>query len=276
MSRIKFIICIPIIILFFIPAHLYSQQQNHFPYTLKKIDYMIFGVGITSALYAEWMHDNQPKLTIEELEHLDRYDINGFDRSATYNWNQNLDEISDWTRAVIIAAPSLLILNQGIKEEWRNVFTYGIMYAEVALLTVGFTGLTKSIVMRKRPFLYNTDINLSDKQSIILNNDSFDSFFSGHTSSAFASAVFLSKTYTDIYGRNTLGKIIWGTSLTIASLTGYLRYKSGYHYPTDILAGAMVGSAIGYIIPLLHKRNAVKSNLSYGIEMNSLRVRYCF
>lgn len=59
----------------------------------------------------------------------------------------------------------------------------------------------------------------------------------------------------DIYGKSTLSYIVWGTSLTAASIGSYCRYKSGEHYPSDVLVGALFGTAIGYTIPVLHKKS---------------------
>jgi membrane-associated phospholipid phosphatase len=75
----------------------------------------------------------------------------------------------------------------------------------------------------------------------------------------FASATFLYKTFTDIYGKSILSYIVWGTSLTAASFGSYCRYKSGEHYPTNVLAGALFGAAIGYAIPVLHKKSKSES-----------------
>ena len=178
------------------------------------------------------------------------------------------------TRTILVASPSILLLNEGIKKEWKNSLTYGVMYFEVVLVTSGLTDLTKSIALRKRPYLYNTNISLAEREKMIAENNVFNSFFSGHTSLAFATAVFLSKTYTAIYGKTVVSKIIWATSLALASTTGYLRYKSGHHYPTDVIAGAFVGSAIGYFIPVLHTKNSKTKNLSYSITGTSFRLTY--
>jgi len=259
---------------FLIPSILFGQQ-NDFPYSLKKSDFIIGGVALSTKLLANYQENKQDLMSYEELVSLDKSEINGFDRGAVYNWNPDLNDLSEWTRAAVIVPPVILLLNEGFKNEWGNAATYGTMYMEVALLTIGITDLTKSLAQRKRPYLYNPDISLADKQKMIENNV-YDSFFSGHTSSAFAAAVFFSKTYSDIYRNTTLSKVIWGTSLALASTTGYLRYQSGQHYPTDILAGALVGSAIGYLIPVLHKNVSKTKNLSYQITGHSLSLSYIF
>lgn len=275
MKHKTIMIKILIITFFLIPSIIFCQPSD-FPYKLKKSDFAIVGVGLSSKLFANYREDNQRLMTYDELIDLDKGDINSFDRGATNNWNKDLYENSDWTRAVLIASPSILLLSEGIQKEWKNCITYGVMYAEVALITIGLTDLTKTLAMRKRPYLYNTNISLAEREEMITDNNVFDSFFSGHTSGAFSAAVFLSKTYTDIYGKNTMSKVIWGTSLTIASTTGYLRYKSGHHYPSDIFVGAIVGSAIGYFIPVLHKKNSKIENMSYSMTGNSICLTYRF
>ena len=40
----------------------------------------------------------------------------------------------------------------------------------------------------------------------------------------------------------------------VAGLTvGLLKIRAGYHFPTDIAAGAVVGVSVGTLIPLLHR-----------------------
>jgi membrane-associated phospholipid phosphatase len=51
------------------------------------------------------------------------------------------------------------------------------------------------------------------------------------------------------------GKYIVATgSFAIAASVGFLRYRAGRHYPSDIIVGAAVGSAIGYFIPMMHRK----------------------
>jgi membrane-associated phospholipid phosphatase len=38
----------------------------------------------------------------------------------------------------------------------------------------------------------------------------------------------------------------------LAGATGLLTISAGWHYPTDVAAGALVGSAFGLLMPVLH------------------------
>jgi membrane-associated phospholipid phosphatase len=265
---------ITIIIIYLAIYSISFGQKTEFPYSLKRSDLIIGGAALSAELYAKYREHHQEPMAYDELFDLNKSQINRFDRSATNYWNKSLHKTSELTRAALIVSPSILLLNEGKNKQWKNCITYGIMYIEVGLLTIGITDLTKTLVMRKRPYLYNPDVSLPEKEQKIEDDDATDSFFSGHAASAFASAVFFSKTYTDIYGNNTFSKIIWGTSLTLAATTSYLRYRSGYHFPTDVLAGACIGSAIGYLIPVLHKRRS--DNFNYALTANSIHLSYSF
>jgi membrane-associated phospholipid phosphatase len=93
-----------------------------------------------------------------------------------------------------------------------------------------------------------------EERHTIDSEDAFFSFYSGHVAAAFTAATFVSKVFTDIHGKSVWSTLLWGSSLSLASLTGYARVKSGMHFPTDALVGAAVGFAVGYLIPVLHKK----------------------
>ncbi|NIV15452.1 MAG: phosphatase PAP2 family protein, partial [Aliifodinibius sp.] len=53
---------------------------------------------------------------------------------------------------------------------------------------------------------------------------------------------------------------IWGGAVGIPTTVGLLRIISGWHFPTDVLVGALVGTLIGYVILSLHDKNNRKNN----------------
>jgi undecaprenyl-diphosphatase len=63
------------------------------------------------------------------------------------------------------------------------------------------------------------------------------SFPSGHTASAFAGALLLTRQYPHLVP-------LW---YTIAALTGFSRTYLGAHYPGDVLSGALFGSALAEV-----------------------------
>jgi membrane-associated phospholipid phosphatase len=250
------------------------SQQREFPYAISKKDIWIASTGITTFIATNYLSSNDHNLSVTRITSLNRNDINRFDRNATYFWNRSADKVSNVVSAALPLTPLALTIPQLKNKKWNQAGTLGIMYVEVSLLTRGVTGITKSIVGRTRPYLYNTSFTPQERFDFQEHGapKASTSFFSGHSSSAFASAVFLSKMYTDIYGKGTWSTIIWCSSLSLASVSAYCRVAAGEHFPTDVIVGAVVGSAIGYVIPTLHKKNTEKISLS--VLPNHFSIRY--
>lgn len=96
----------------------------------------------------------------------------------------------------------------------------------VAVNVVLTNGLLKYLVARPRPFLLHSEIN-----PLIALPTGF-SFPSGHTSCSFAVAFVLYALLPKRYGI---------PALVTAVLVGFSRLYLGVHYPTDVLAGVLVG-----------------------------------
>jgi membrane-associated phospholipid phosphatase len=75
------------------------------------------------------------------------------------------------------------------------------------------------------------------------------SFFSGHTTIAFAIAT-SSATIATMRGYK-LAPVIWGTGIAFGASVGYLRIAADKHYFSDVMTGAIVGSLVGVAVPLI-------------------------
>jgi hypothetical protein len=196
---------------------------------------------------------NVDTLTTDEIAGLDALDVNAFDRGATRQWDPTSSSVSDALVIGVLAAPTaLLVTAPGSREP----LTLGVMYAEVLLLGNGVTGMIKGAAKRPRPYVYNDDpdITLERKQS----KSARTSFPSGHTTNAFAAAVFLSTVYGRLHPTSPARPWIWAGSLTAATAVGVLRYEAGKHFPTDVMAGAAVGAFLGWIVPRIHESERVR------------------
>ncbi len=110
----------------------------------------------------------------------------------------------------------------------------------IAINTVITQGL-KYTINRNRPYYdYPTLITPYDGTEID------KSFPSGHTSIAFATAASLSINFKKWY--------VVVPAYTWATAVGYSRLKLGEHYPTDVLAGAVVGAGSAYLSHWLNKK----------------------
>ena len=129
-----------------------------------------------------------------------------------------------------IAATVLLM----IPKKTRKV---GLMSA-IALLgsLIINNNLIKNLVQRPRPFRTFPELQ------IIIPTPSEFSFPSGHTSSSFAAAA--------VFYRH-LPKKLGVPSVVLAGLIGFSRLYVGVHYPTDVLAGVIMGILLSYMAEFL-------------------------
>ncbi|GAA4397592.1 hypothetical protein GCM10023187_07230 [Nibrella viscosa] len=215
----------------------------------------------------------------DEIINLNRLNIKPFDRSATYNWSPSAKLASDLTLLGSLGSVGLVWLPTIKRDDWTVV---PLMFIETLALNNGIQRSIKNGVRRNRPFLYNPDVPLAEKEI----KDARRSFFSGHTANAFASAVFASEVFRHYFPDSRLKPVVWTGTLTLATATAYLRYAAGRHYPTDLLAGAAFGSLIGWGIPKLHQvknrsevfrrltvepwTNGTASGLYVSINLNSV------
>ena len=125
-----------------------------------------------------------------------------------------------------IAATILLL----IPKKTRKI---GFMSAAALLGSLVINNhLIKNLVQRPRPFVTFTDLQ------IIIPKPSEFSFPSGHTSSSFAAAA--------VFYRH-LPKKLGVPSVILAGLIGFSRLYVGVHYPTDVIAGVVMGVLLSYL-----------------------------
>ena len=126
------------------------------------------------------------------------------------------------------------------------------MLAETFAMAWGFTNLSKRIAKRPRPYMYNDNYDIFPME-MRRRDDARMSFFSGHTSGSAAMYYFTAVTFSKYYPDSKLKPFVWGTSISIPVLTGFMRVKAGKHFPTDVLLGYVVGALIGgVLVPALH------------------------
>jgi membrane-associated phospholipid phosphatase len=57
---------------------------------------------------------------------------------------------------------------------------------------------------------------------------------------------------------------VYGAVIAGGGTTGLLRVLAGKHFPTDVIVGAVAGSAVGLTVPFLHRRREVSVGLFPG------------
>ncbi len=255
-------------LLIFISIHSSCYAQS--PYKLDKTkESIIFGSGIGLTVIGLRINDDILPFTLDEINAFNRDDLSKFDRGATYNWSPAAGTASDLLLVATILSPALLAFSDKVRNDFTPVLT---MYFQTLILAEAAPLMLKGIAQRTRPFVYNEDAPPEEKQT----QNAKRSFFSGHTSTAFAMAVFLSTVYSDYHPNSHWKPFVWGVSLLAASTVGYLRYSAGKHFPTDIITGALVGSAIGYFIPFIHRTNESDLDVFFGVNGNGNTLNFLY
>lgn len=152
--------------------------------------------------------------------------------------------MSNSANFVIIGLP-LSMGTAGLIKHDKKLLRNAEVIAVTAILNSGITSALKYSVNRTRPFITYPDIRQKSKVGSL-------SFPSGHTSSAFASATSISLIYPKWY--------VIIPSFTWAGTVGFSRMDLGVHYPSDVLAGALVGAGSAWLTYTVNKKliNSVK------------------
>jgi membrane-associated phospholipid phosphatase len=247
MDIFRKILKVRISVLFCVLLFARASSPAQLPYTTaRNTDLPLLGSGIAALLADRIPGKSLPPIGIEELQSLSRSSVNRIDRHATYLYSASKSKWSDILVGFSVVSPAGLFRNRNVR---LYAGTFSLMYLETILLSTFIPQLCKRSVERYRPYVYNPDAPLS----VRIKPDSRRSFFSGHTTTAFAAAVFLSTVYSNTQNTGRWRSFVWTGSLLSASLVSYLRYASGAHFPTDILAGALTGAALGFLVPALHR-----------------------
>lgn len=139
--------------------------------------------------------------------------------------------ISNTTTGVAIGVPVIMGAVALIEKDddlLKNAIYVGVSIGIDGVLTYGL----KEIVHRPRPYVTYPDIMAYETETDF-------SFPSGHTSLAFATATALSLKYPKWYV--IVPSYFWACSV------GYSRMNLGVHYPSDVLAGSILGVGSAYV-----------------------------
>lgn len=156
------------------------------------------------------------------------------------NRNQNLDKpfnlISESVYPISLATP-IGLLGVGLIKHDKVLQKKGLVTLASLTISMGTTYVLKKIIDRERPA-----ITYSFIQPVIVETNG--SFPSGHTTAAFSTATSLTLAFPKWY--------VAVPAYTWASTVAYSRLHLGVHYPSDVLAGAVIGAGSAW---LSHKAN---------------------
>lgn len=140
-----------------------------------------------------------------------------------------------------------------------------LLVAEASMLALDVNQMAKYAFARERPFVHFLPRAPEGVRRLTASpSDDNLSFFSGHTTAAFALAS-SAGTVASLRGYR-LAPVVWATGLVNAFAVGYLRIAADKHYFSDVLVAALFGAAVGAGIPLLfHRPEAEPKRIVGGV-----------
>jgi membrane-associated phospholipid phosphatase len=149
----------------------------------------------------------------------------------------------------VSAAGFTLAASRASGGSWGQGFTDLLVVTEAAALSGTVSQLVKLAVGRPRPFIHDRNLRQPDRRP---RPDDILSFYSGHTALAFSLATATS-TVARLRGERAAPWLL-GLGLGAGVTVGWLAIADDKHYLTDVVTGAVIGSAIGWGVPwLLHR-----------------------
>mgnify|MGYP000336118975 CR=1 FL=1 len=247
-----------LIIIIFIIVNINDSKSQTYEIDLNQELY-ITGINSLILTVSYFNHSNFDLSEIKKIS-LDKNKIFFPDNLYYHNYNKSISDISDYFLGLNIALP--LITNFSSFNENNSLY---IIYFENLLSTFALTSLVKTTFKRARPFnFYKNDFEDSQK-------DDFYSFFSGHSSLAFSSAIFNCIIFSKLNANCEYKNLVWILSLTNSSITAFLRVLAGKHFISDVIVGAIIGSSVAYLITELHYHENIKDgdniNIFYPIRI---------
>lgn len=215
------------------------------PYALStELDLSVYAVAGTFA--AGWLlrHQLAPPPCAPVC---DASTLNPLDKLAAGNWSTGWATFSDVGIAtLLVGTAATVVATDGVRDAWTDL----VVVFESVIVSNALAALSDEAARRPRPFVYGDAAPLSERTD----GNAGLSFFSGHSAAAFSATVALAST---LHRRDPRGDSWWialGVGGLASAAIATARVLSGNHFPTDVLAGAAVGSSVGFVVPALHAR----------------------
>ncbi|MBS2029851.1 MAG: phosphatase PAP2 family protein [Deltaproteobacteria bacterium] len=238
------------------------------------LDLTITGVGAAAWLSSELLFKHQ--LAPATCRWCDRDaagndTLNAFDRNIRDDlvWHNphTADVLSNVSAfallpAVTLGGTALAAHHAGAN---ANIGKDLLVVGEATILAQDANQIVKFAVGRERPFVHR--LPEDQKSQTAMPDDNNLSFFSGHTTWAFSMAT-AAGTVCSMHGYK-YAPWVWAGGLTVATGTALLRIGADKHYATDVITGAIVGTAFGIGVPrIFHQVETQPSKTAQGLSLS--------
>lgn len=182
---------------------------------------------------------------------LDPSGLTALDRGATGRWDPPAHHASHILFGASLAA--------SLAAAWRTAdgespLTPLVIVLESGLLSSGITEVVKEAARRPRPYLHDP----ITMEGIHNDRDDHHAFWSGHTAHTAAIAFATASLVQRSDASKGVKTATWIGAATVPAAMGWLRVRSGRHFPTDVLTGYAFGALVGWAVPYLHRPKSNK------------------
>ncbi len=180
---------------------------------------------------------------------------------------------SEVMQFVLIGFPFVVdaLATAGIGEgSWDLALQMGLISVEAYVVSLVFWRITSLLARRERPLTALCEAGDTSRHCDDPNLRATESFFSNQTTNAFTGAglTCLHHTAMPLWDDEAADATACVSALTVAAMVGLLRVMSDFEYLTDVLAGAVVGLASGWLLPyLLHYQGGARPELRPPVSM---------
>lgn len=179
--------------------------------------------------------------------------LSAFDRYAVGRVSPGWATFSDVALVVSLAAPLLYLglesLTLPTKDPLGDFIGDSLVVAESLALTATVQTVLKFAFRRPRPANYLPGQGAEDIDLQL-------SFPSGHVSMVAAATTALTTTIFLRHPESQIRYVALVAGIVLSGLTGFARVEAGQHFPTDALTGLLLGGAVGFAVPILHRNEA--------------------
>jgi hypothetical protein len=216
-------------------------------------NYLLTGVGLAVNIASSAIPEAPDRWRSQNsLDEWGRRNL-GYDDYESGRWARDL---SDVLTSLNMAYPVLidaLVVTYWYRQSPELAEQMALISAEAAAVAALLQGPVSGFTSRERPYGRDCGTKIPADLDDCAQVKRYRSFFSGHTSMAFATAgVTCSHHLTHrVFGDAAADGIACGAAMLSAGTVGAMRIVGRQHYVTDVLAGAAIGTLSGIGVPWL-------------------------
>jgi membrane-associated phospholipid phosphatase len=234
-----------------------SSQLQSTPYDLDPVPHlvasggMIAVVGIAEAVVKPALQGAYECALTPAGDRCDALHLWGLDRYVVGNNSLVWRRLSDAGALATFAGAAAFTLYDNFASDsltpGGDAATDMLVVGESVVLATFLTHTLKYAVRRPRPGQYSPGTPTLESEL---------SFPSGHVSSTAAAATAYTMTFFLRHPESPWRFALLGGGAALTAVTGLGRVNGGMHFWSDVTAGAILGTTVGFLVPYLNRRHA--------------------